>query len=76
MIRNAQEPPPERPKPAFTPGQMVKHKRYGYRGVIVEVDPQCVSVVVGLHFVPQRFTVATLQQRSPQDTPLTTPTES
>jgi len=41
MIRNAQQPPPESPKRAFTPGQIIKHRRYGYRGVIVEVDPQC-----------------------------------
>lgn len=41
MIRNAQELPPERSKPIFSPGQIVKHKRYSYRGVIVQVDPQC-----------------------------------
>ena len=22
-------------------GQVVRHKRYGYRGVVVEVDPEC-----------------------------------
>ncbi len=27
--------------PAFGPGQVVKHKRYGYRGVVVAVDLQC-----------------------------------
>ena len=31
---------PER-KPRFQPGQLVRHKRYGYRGVIVELDLQC-----------------------------------
>jgi len=24
-------------------GQLVRHKRYGYRGVIVEVDPKCLA---------------------------------
>jgi len=24
-------------------GQIVRHKRYGYRGVIVEVDPKCMA---------------------------------
>jgi len=24
-------------------GQLVKHKRYGYRGVIVDVDPECLA---------------------------------
>ena len=24
-------------------GQLVRHRRYGYRGVIVEVDPQCMA---------------------------------
>ena len=27
--------------PKFLPGQLVKHKRYGYRGVIVSVDRHC-----------------------------------
>ena len=27
--------------PKFQPGQLVKHKRYGYRGVIVSVDRHC-----------------------------------
>jgi heat shock protein HspQ len=27
--------------PAFKPGQLIKHKRYGYRGVIVAVDLTC-----------------------------------
>lgn len=27
--------------PTFRPGQVVRHKRYGYRGVVVELDPVC-----------------------------------
>lgn len=27
--------------PAFQRGQVVRHKRYGYRGVIVDYDHQC-----------------------------------
>ena len=27
--------------PAFRPGQLVRHKRYGYRGVVVKADPCC-----------------------------------
>ncbi len=27
--------------PAFEPGQLITHRRYGYRGVIVDVDPKC-----------------------------------
>jgi len=30
-----------RPKPLFRPGQLVRHARYGYRGVVVEVDEYC-----------------------------------
>ncbi|NQT16394.1 MAG: heat shock protein HspQ [Planctomycetes bacterium] len=29
------------PPANFRPGQLVRHKRYGYRGVVVEVDPFC-----------------------------------
>jgi len=29
------------PAPLFKPGQLIKHKRYGYRGVIVAVDLTC-----------------------------------
>lgn len=25
----------------FTPGQLVRHRRYGYRGVVVDADPTC-----------------------------------
>ena len=25
----------------FSPGQVVKHRRYGYRGVVVDVDEEC-----------------------------------
>ncbi|MDA7978886.1 MAG: heat shock protein HspQ [Pirellulales bacterium] len=31
------------PLQQFKPGDLVKHKRYGYRGVIVECDPQCLA---------------------------------
>jgi heat shock protein HspQ len=27
--------------PQFRPGQLVKHRRYGYRGVVVDVDLEC-----------------------------------
>ena len=27
--------------PKFQPGQLVEHKRYGYRGVVVSVDDYC-----------------------------------
>ncbi|MDJ0836396.1 MAG: heat shock protein HspQ [Acidobacteriota bacterium] len=27
--------------PLFQPGQLVRHRRYGYRGVVVELDPSC-----------------------------------
>lgn len=30
-----------RPRPKFRPGQIVRHVRYGYRGVVVEVDAIC-----------------------------------
>jgi heat shock protein HspQ len=29
--------------PRFTAGDLVAHRRYGYRGVIVAVDPQCLA---------------------------------
>jgi len=32
---------PVKVRPAFRPGQLVRHKRYGYRGVVVSVDPVC-----------------------------------
>ncbi len=35
MIREASKPP------RFDPGQLVRHVRYGYRGVIVAVDVRC-----------------------------------
>lgn len=28
-------------QPRFEPGQIVRHKRYGYRGVVVAADPHC-----------------------------------
>ena len=27
--------------PKFQPGELVRHKRYGYRGVVVAADPEC-----------------------------------
>ncbi len=27
--------------PLFTPGQLVRHKRYGYRGVVLQADERC-----------------------------------
>ena len=32
-------PPPESSK--FAPGDVIQHRRYGYRGVIVDFDPSC-----------------------------------
>ena len=29
--------------PRFQPGQLIRHKRYGYRGVIVAVDSECLA---------------------------------
>ncbi len=40
-ITNIPEDQPERDFPLFQPGQLVRHKRYGYRGVVVEFDPCC-----------------------------------
>lgn len=31
----------EKNSPLFQPGQLVHHKRYGYRGVVVDFDPSC-----------------------------------
>ena len=28
---------------AMLPGDLIRHKRYGYRGVIVSVDPECLA---------------------------------
>jgi heat shock protein HspQ len=35
MIRPADHPP------SFQPGQLVRHRRYGYRGVVVDLDQDC-----------------------------------
>jgi hemimethylated DNA binding protein len=32
-------PPADTPK--YEPGEVIEHKRYGYRGVIVEFDSTC-----------------------------------
>ncbi len=29
--------------PLFSPGSLVRHRRYSYRGVIVACDPQCMA---------------------------------
>ena len=34
---------PASPPPCFACGQLVKHRRYGYRGVVVEFDPNCLA---------------------------------
>ena len=34
---------PSTRKPNFSVGQLVRHRRYGYRGVIVEVDTKCLA---------------------------------
>lgn len=40
MIMQSGYVPPD-PTPQFTPGQLVRHRRYGYRGVIVDFDMTC-----------------------------------
>lgn len=30
-------------EPAFQPGQLVRHRRYGYRGVVVSTDGHCTA---------------------------------
>ncbi len=30
-------------EPLFTPGQLVRHRRYGYRGVVVDFDATCMA---------------------------------
>ncbi|MFQ5845905.1 MAG: heat shock protein HspQ, partial [Planctomycetota bacterium] len=27
--------------PRFEPGELVRHRRYGYRGVVAGLDPEC-----------------------------------
>ena len=34
---------PSSPPPKFQPGELVEHARYGYRGVVVAVDPRCMA---------------------------------
>ena len=34
-------PPPDPIRPVFEPGQLVRHRRYGYRGVVVARDDFC-----------------------------------
>ena len=41
MILNAGATPIPQQQPDFSPGQLVKHRRYGYRGVVVESDLIC-----------------------------------
>lgn len=35
--------PPESSPARFLPGQLVRHRRYGYRGVVVAVDLECTA---------------------------------
>ncbi|MEK6248528.1 MAG: heat shock protein HspQ [Planctomycetales bacterium] len=37
MIRAAET------SPQFTPGQLVRHRRYGYRGAVIKVDLKCLA---------------------------------
>jgi len=30
-------------QPRFRPGELIQHRRYGYRGVIVDFDPRCMA---------------------------------
>jgi len=39
-INRAVSEPTER-RPIFEPGQLVRHRRYGYRGVVVDRDDSC-----------------------------------
>lgn len=41
MILNPNPPQSQPVEPVFSPGQLINHRRYGYRGVIVDVDLQC-----------------------------------
>jgi heat shock protein HspQ len=43
MIRrpNGESQQDETGPPAFVPGQLVRHRRYGYRGVVVAADRRC-----------------------------------
>jgi len=46
MIRanpNLSEDESHEARPLFQPGQLVRHKRYGYRGVVVDFDPCCAA---------------------------------
>lgn len=35
--------PQRTPSPKFSVGQVIRHRRYGYRGVIFGVDPVCTA---------------------------------
>lgn len=41
MIALNQPPRTSRERPHFEPGQLVRHRRYGYRGVVVARDESC-----------------------------------
>ena len=41
IAREATRPFRHKAPPRFAPGDLVRHGRYGYRGVIVECDPCC-----------------------------------
>ena len=34
---------PVEPYPHFAPGQLVRHRRYGYRGVVADFDMTCLA---------------------------------
>ena len=41
MIQRKEEPTISKRTPKFRPGDIVRHKRYGYRGVVVDFDLTC-----------------------------------
>lgn len=41
LLEALEGPAPSGPLPRFAPGAIVRHRRYGYRGVVVEGDPSC-----------------------------------
>ena len=43
MIRLQEEFRPDPARPRFAPGDLVRHRRYGYRGVVVDSDPECLA---------------------------------
>lgn len=41
LLEPASDEPAAEPQDVFEVGQLVKHQRYGYRGIVVAVDPSC-----------------------------------